>query len=98
MQPWKRAVILGSLGTGAVLLLAGKRPAGFVAATVGLAILAAEYPEKFELVREHAPDYISRGIKIVQTLSQITERIAEEAARRGIREGWGGVQGQYSRQ
>jgi len=97
MKPWKRAVIFGSLGTGVALVLAGKRPAGVAVATVGLAILAGEYPEKFELIQEHAPDYIARGVKILQTLSQITERIAEEAARRGIREGWGPVREQFGR-
>jgi hypothetical protein len=97
MKPWKRAVVFGSLGTGVALMLAGKRPAGVAVATVGLAILAGEYPEKFEQIREYAPDYISRGVKILQTLSQITERIAEEASRRGGRDGWGAVREQFGR-
>jgi hypothetical protein len=78
---WKRALVIGSLGAGAVLLLTGKRPAGLVAATVGLAVVASEYPESFEKVWKHAPDYVSRGIQIFQTLSQIAERLAEQSSR-----------------
>jgi len=83
MKTWKKALIFGSLGAGAVLLVTGKRPAGIAAATVGLAVLAAEYPEKFEGVWENAPEYVTRGVQIFQTLSQIAERFAEQAAQRG---------------
>ena len=76
---WKRALVLGSLGAGAVLLLAGKRPAALVAATIGLAVAASEYPDTLEKVLKHAPDYASRGIEILQTVSQIVERISEQA-------------------
>jgi hypothetical protein len=83
MNTWKRALIFGSLGAGAVLLLTGKRPAAVAAATVGLAVLAAEYPEKFEAVWENAPEYVTRGVQIFQTLTQIAERFADQAAERG---------------
>jgi hypothetical protein len=88
MTSWKRALVLGSLGAGAILVVARKRPAGIAVATVGLAILAAEYPEKFEQIWEHAPDYVTRGVQIFQTLSQIAERFAHEAQRRGIEGAW----------
>ena len=84
MKTWKRAVVVGSLGAGVVLLVTGKRPAGIAAATVGLALLASEYPEQFETVWEHAPDYVTRGIQIFQTLSQIAERFAEQVTERGL--------------
>lgn len=83
MQNWKRAVVFGSLGAGAVLFFTGRRPAAVAATTVGLAILAAEYPEKFESIWENAPEYVTRGIQIFQTVSQIAERFAEQAAQRG---------------
>ena len=83
MTNWKKALVFGSLGAGAVLLLTGKRPAGVAAATVGLAVLAAEYPDKFEGVWEHAPEYVTRGVQIFQTLSQIAEHFAEQAAQHG---------------
>jgi len=84
MKTWKRAVVFGSLGAGVVLLVSGKRPAGIAAATVGLALLASEYPEKFETVWEHAPEYVTRGIQIFQTLSQIAEKFAEQASERSL--------------
>jgi hypothetical protein len=83
MTTWKKALVFGSLGAGAVLLLTGKRPAAVATATVGLAVLAAEYPETFEGVWEHAPEYVTRGVQIFQTLTQIAERFAEQAAQHG---------------
>jgi hypothetical protein len=83
MRNWKKALIFGSIGAGAVLFFTGKRPAGIAAATVGLAVLAAEYPDTFEGVWENAPEYVTRGVQIFQTLSQIAERFAEQAAERG---------------
>jgi hypothetical protein len=95
MKNWKRAVVFGSLGAGALLLITGKRPAGVAAATVGLAILASEYPDSFERVWEHAPDYVTRGIQIFQTLSQIAERFAEQASQRGIEGAWSEMRQQH---
>jgi hypothetical protein len=83
MTNWKKALIFGSIGAGAVLFFTGRRPAGLATATVGLAVLAAEYPETFEGVWENAPEYVTRGVQIFQTLSQIAERFAEQAAGRG---------------
>jgi hypothetical protein len=83
MSTWKRALIFGSLGAGAVLLFTGKRGAAIASATVGLAVLASEYPEQFENVWEHAPDYVTRGLQIFSTLTQIAERFADQAAERG---------------
>src|SRR5512146_3049873 len=57
MTNWKRALVCSSLGAGALRLLTGRRPAGIAVSTVGLAVLASEYPEKFELIWEHGPDY-----------------------------------------
>ena len=83
MTTWKKVLVFGSLGAGALLLLKNRRPAAVAAATVGLAILAAEYPERFEGIWERAPDYVTRGVQIFQTLTQIAERLAEQAAHRG---------------
>jgi hypothetical protein len=85
MQTWKKAVIFGSLGAGAVLAVTGRRPAGVAVMAGGLALLASEYPEKFEAVWENAPEYVNRATKIFAALQQISERFAEQAERRGIR-------------
>jgi len=51
MDGWKKAIVAGSIGAATVLFLKKKYPAGLLCTGVGLAVLAAEYPEKFERVR-----------------------------------------------
>ena len=48
MKNWKRALIFGSLGASAFLLVTGRKPAAGVLAGVGLAALATEYPEHMQ--------------------------------------------------
>jgi hypothetical protein len=80
MNNWKRALIFGSLGAGAFLFATGRRPIGLAVAGVGVATLAAEYPEKFEQLWEQAPEYLSRGNQIVTAVSRMLERYAEHQA------------------
>ena len=87
MTNWKRGVVAGTLGAGVVLLLTGKRRAGIAVGTVGLAILASEYPDKFEALWRHSPDYVSRGIQIFQTVSDILDRFEPAGSMAGSR--WG---------
>ena len=87
MQSWKRALVFSSIGAGAVLLIAGRKAPGMIVAAAGLAILASEYPDKFEAVWQDAPAYLDRGVRIFSALSAIGERFAEEAARSG-RQAW----------
>lgn len=84
MQNWKKAVIYGGLGAGAVLFFMGRRPVGIALAAGGLAVLASEYPEKFEDVWENAPEYVTKATQIFSTLSKLSERFAEEAERRSM--------------
>jgi hypothetical protein len=83
MQNWKRAAVAGSIGTSAILFLKGKRPAGVLLAGIGLAVLASEYPEKFRRLREDLPDYVDRGMRFLETVSRVGERLAEATERRG---------------
>ena len=85
MEGWKRAVVFGSLGAGALLLISGRKVPGTVIAAAGLAVLASEYPEKFENFWEDAPAYVDRGVRIFSALTTMGERFADEAARRGSR-------------
>ena len=64
-----------------MLLLTGRRPAGFAVAGVGLAALAAEHPEKFEDVWNRAPEYLDRGQRLVHGVTGIVEKIAEQTSR-----------------
>ena len=94
MQAWKKAVIFGSMGAGAMLIITRRRPLGMAIAAAGLTLLASEYPEKFEAVWENAPDYLHKGMQIFGTLQKLGEGFAEEAERRSV-SAWRGVRSQY---
>jgi hypothetical protein len=96
MQNWKKAVVIGSLTAGAVMAIKGNRSAAVVLGTAGLAVLAAEYPEKFESVWENAPEYVSRGAQIFAVLSKLSERLSEEAAQRGLAGVWQEASSEYA--
>lgn len=95
MRNWRKAVVIGSLSAGALMLIKGHRPAGIVLATVGLAVLATEYPAQFEKIWQEAPEYVYRGTQIFSTLSRIAERFAEEAQERGVRAAIHDVSAEY---
>jgi hypothetical protein len=97
MPTWRKALVIGSLSAGALMLIKGHRPAGVALATVGLAVLAAEYPEKFETIWDQAPEYVYRGTQIFSTLSRIAERFADEAQRRGAIEAFKDISSEYAR-
>ncbi len=94
MQNWKKALVFGSIGTGAVLLITKRRPIGMAFAAAGLAVLASEYPEKFEAVWESAPEYLRKGMQIFATLQKLGEGFAEEAERRSV-SAWRSVRSEY---
>jgi hypothetical protein len=79
MESWKKAVVLGSIGAAAVLLMKKRYPAGVLATGIGLATLASEYPEQFERVRQSLPDYFERGMHIMDMAGQAGKRITEAA-------------------
>ena len=84
MQSWKKAVVFGSIGAGALLVLSGRRSMGMAVAAGGLAVLASEYPEKFEDIWENAPDYLHKGMEIFATLQKVGADFAEDAERRSV--------------
>jgi hypothetical protein len=83
MESWKMAVVVGALGTGAVLLLSGKKTAGIVFAGVGAAVLASEYPDKIEELKDRLPEYAERGVRILDGVSRAGERLADLVEKRG---------------
>ena len=87
MDGWKKAVVIGSIGAAAILFMKKKYPAGVLATGVGLAVLAAEYPEKFEKVRRSLPDYFERGMHVMEMAAQAGKRITEAAGRSAV-EAW----------
>jgi hypothetical protein len=92
MEAWKKAVVAGSLGTSTILFLKKKWPAGVLTAGVGLAVLASEYPEKFENVRSALPEYFQSGMRLMEMVSRAGEKIAQLAERNG-QEIWGRIEG-----
>jgi len=82
MENWKRAVIVGSVGTAAMLLLKGKRPAAILVGGVGLAVLASEYPNQFDAIREELPSYVRQGTRFLDLAMRIGSKIGELADKR----------------
>jgi uncharacterized Fe-S cluster-containing radical SAM superfamily protein len=87
MDSWKKAAVLGTIGAAALLFMKKRYAAGVLASGVGLAVLASEYPEKFEKVRRALPEYFDRGMKVMEMASKAGKRMTD-AAGRGVVEAW----------
>ena len=85
MENWKRAVIAGSVGVAALLLVKRRRPAAVLAGSVGLAVLASEYPELFGRIREELPSYVRQGTKFLDLAIRLGGKIEELAEKRAVR-------------
>lgn len=79
MESWKKAVVAGSIGAATVLFMKKRYPAGVLATGVVLAVLAVEFPEKFETVRKSLPDYFDRGMQVMEMAARAGKRITEAA-------------------
>jgi hypothetical protein len=84
MQNWKKALVYSAVGAGAMLALSGRRKLGIASIAGGLAVLASEYPERFEALWENAPEYVNRASQIFATLSSLSEKFAEDFERRSV--------------
>ena len=80
MDAWKKAVVAGSIGAAAILFLQKRYPAGVLATGIGLAMLAAEYPDKFERVRRSLPDYFDRGMRVMEMAGRAGQRISDHGS------------------
>ena len=92
MEGWKKAVVAGSIGAATVLFMKKRYPAGVLATGVGLAVLASEFPEKFDSVRRSLPTYFDRGMQIMEMAARAGRRITE-AAGRSAYETWDEISG-----
>lgn len=81
MDSWKKAIVLGSISVAAVLFAKKRFPAGVLATGIGLAVLASEYPEEFDRVRQSLPDYFERGMHVMEMAAQAGKRITDAAGR-----------------
>jgi hypothetical protein len=84
MEGWKKAAVVGSIGAATILFMKKKYPAGVLATGLGLAVLASEYPEKFEKVRRALPDYFERGLRLMEMAGRAGQRITEAAGRTAV--------------
>ena len=87
MDSWKKAVVAGAIGAATIFFLKRRFPAGVLASGVALAVVAAEYPEKFERIRRSLPDYFDRGMRVLEMAGRAGKRIADSANGRGF-EAW----------
>ena len=85
MENWKRAVIAGSAAMAAMLALRGRRPAAVLVGSLGLAVLASEYPDQFVRIREELPSYVQQGTKYLDLAIKIGGKIEELAEKRAAR-------------
>jgi hypothetical protein len=84
MESWKRALLAGSITTAVIFFLKKRPAAGVLATGVGLALLASEYPEKFEQVRRSMPEYFDRGMQVMEMAARAGRRITDAAGRSGF--------------
>jgi hypothetical protein len=84
MDSWKKAAVLASITAGAILFMKKRYPAGVLATGVGLAVLASEYPERFEQIRRSLPDYFERGMQVMEMAAKAGKRITEAAGRSAV--------------
>ncbi len=87
MESWKKAAVVGSIGAAVILFMKKRYPAGVLATGVGLAVLASEYPDKFEKVRRTLPEYFERGMRVMEMAGRAGRRITE-AAGQSAAEAW----------
>jgi hypothetical protein len=80
-ENWKKMLMVGAFAGAAYLLISGRRPAGFALAGIGLAVLAAEHPERFEEIWNQAPHYLDRGTKVMSQISDLVDKIAEQGSK-----------------
>lgn len=81
MENWKKAALMASFGAAAMLFVRKRYPAGVLATGVGLAVLASEYPERFESIRRSLPDYFERGMQVMEMAAKAGKRITDAAGR-----------------
>jgi hypothetical protein len=92
MEGWKKAAVLGTISAASILFMKKRYAAGVLTTGVGLALVASEYPEKFEKVHRALPDYFERGMEVMEMAANAGKRITD-AAGRSAAEAWDEIGG-----
>jgi hypothetical protein len=92
MDSWKKAAVLAAISGAAILFMKKRYAAGVLATGAGLAVLASEYPEKFEKVRRSLPDYFERGLQVMDMAAQAGKRITDAAGKSAV-DAWDEISG-----
>lgn len=87
MDAWKKAAVAGSITVATILFMKRRHAAGVLATGVGLAVLASEYPDKFEKVRRSLPDYFDRSMQVMEMAARAGKRITSAAGQSAV-EAW----------
>jgi hypothetical protein len=90
MDAWKKAVLFSSIGAAGILFVKKRYPAGVLATGVGLAVLASEFPEQFEELRQSLPGYFEGGMRVMEMAGLAGKRISEAAGRNAA---WDEIEG-----
>jgi len=82
---WMRVAAAGSLGLGGVLLMAGKRRAGLVAAAAGTALVLLDEQDSVRSLWTHLPSYLEEVHGILQRVQGAVDELSIQGERlRGI--------------
>jgi len=84
MENWKRAAIADRWER-RLCCAEGETSGGGVVGSVGLAVLASEYPERFVQIREELPSYVRQGTRFLDLAIKIGGKIEEFADKRAAR-------------
>ena len=78
---WMRILGAGSLFTGAMLLVGGKRKAALAAASVGTVLVMLEEPKNLASAWVAVPSYLQAGERLLDRLEGFAEQIAAQGHR-----------------
>lgn len=78
---WMHAMSIGAFVAAGFCFFTGRRSAGVALASVGVATMAAEHPDRFMEVWNNMPQYMERGTKMVESVGGFVDKLSEQGAK-----------------
>ena len=75
---WIKAAACGSLICGGLLLLAGKKRAGLIAAVSGTAIAALDHEKTIRNLWSSLPHYVDQAHSMLDHVQEVVDKVAEK--------------------